>query len=227
MSKPNLYTQVKKSLEQIFQVKKLRSIPFPSAPVAANKFLRINRSFFTNLGTTEPGWILNFDNDGIVLRKLEAASVPTIVAALNLSNSLMNIMEISGNTLIDDPTGVMSDVFNFTSPDYQDDNWSSMQDKSKVPFFYIDNALINSMDPDCNIFLLSPEVLPYTSSAIGVPPGDYDLIKIEARSFGNPQQTIGSHPVQAKVIFALPCPPEWNPAFINLPQPVGGGGGHK
>ena len=100
------------------------------------------------------------------------------------------------------------------------------------------------MFSDGDHLFLSPEVLSITNSALtgpvvpnfeGISPfihnnTVYDLIKIECLAETSVQTITSSsnspgiqfslnsnvNPVESKFMFALPCPPEWNPAYSHI-----------
>ena len=216
------------------QLKVLNSSP--------EKFIKIPRLFFSSTLPQEDGgigWILNFKgHNRLVFRKVEAKLIPTVLLEVEINNSDNDVGH--GITFVDEnldlvQNGTNFGVFGFSEPDYQDANWANGNNESQVPFFFIDNAQINSMYPDGDHYFLSPETVTYTYSALSNPLSTYDLIKIECEKVQVAQQNIGpltssgwidipelpilqARAIQTKVIFALPCPPEWNPALKILTQ---------
>lgn len=205
-------------------------------------FIKIPREFFeVELADPGPGWILNFEDDQkLIFRKVENKIVPDVRKEVAINSNSFGITYVD-QFLNDIDSGTISSVFGFDNPDYDNSNWISEDDKSKVPFFYIDKEMLYTMYADGNFYFLSPEIFTYTSSAIAaqidfsllpIIAGSnnelvYDLIKIECVKIVTTQSTngtqpnlpnvsIGNHPVETKVIFALPCPPEWNPAFAGI-----------
>lgn len=211
-------------------------------PNGTAMFIKIPVDFFrTTLVNLHdgPGWILNFNDDELVFKKVEIANVPSDLIKINPNdydpnNPNLNhgISYVDVNLQHSNNTHEISDVFSFYGANFQDSNWDTMPNKADVPFFYIDKGSINSMYPDGNFYFLSPEIFTISNSALNSAPDIYDLIKIECVHIpttpdlvqaDDPDSIteiygsdIKAHPVQAKVIFALPCPPEWNPAFVGI-----------